>query len=159
MIGEAARQAGARIIATGDTARLGAVEAGGMLALLAREVPAAQLHEVRRFEAQWEREASVRLRDGDPAAVAAYDRHGRVSEPPHTCPGSRRTLQAKHLAVSLASFHRTNVTAGASPGQAVSLVVGSADSPEAGFPRALRRAARQRGKGQGMTAAALPALA
>ena len=78
MIGEAARQAGARIIATGDTAQLGAVEAGGMLALLAREVPAAQLHEVRRFEAQWEREASVRLRGGDPAAVAAYDRHGRI---------------------------------------------------------------------------------
>ena len=30
MIGEAARQAGARIVATGDTAQLGAVEAGGM---------------------------------------------------------------------------------------------------------------------------------
>jgi ATP-dependent exoDNAse (exonuclease V) alpha subunit len=78
MIGEAARQAGARIIATGDTAQLGAVEAGGMLALLAREVPAAQLHEVRRFEASWERETSVRLRAGDLAAVAVYDRHGRI---------------------------------------------------------------------------------
>ena len=49
-----------------------------MFRLLAREVPAAELHEVRRFEAQWEREASVRLRDGDLAAVAAYDRHGRI---------------------------------------------------------------------------------
>jgi hypothetical protein len=78
MIGEAARQAGARIIATGDTAQLGAVEAGGMVALLAREVPAAELHEVRRFQAPWEREASVRLRDGDLAAIAAYDRHGRI---------------------------------------------------------------------------------
>jgi hypothetical protein len=77
MIEEATRHAGARLIATGDTAQLGAVEAGGMFRLLAREVPAAELHEVRRFEAQWEREASVRLRDGDPAAVAAYDRHGR----------------------------------------------------------------------------------
>ena len=78
MIEEAARQAGARIIATGDTAQLGAVEAGGMFRLLAHEVPAAELHEVRRFDAQWEREASVRLRDGDLAAVAAYDRHGRI---------------------------------------------------------------------------------
>ena len=78
MIGEAARQAGARIIATGDTAQLGAVEAGGMFRLLAQEVPAAQLHEVRRFDAQWERDASIRLRDGDPAAAAAYDRHGRI---------------------------------------------------------------------------------
>ncbi len=78
MIGDAARQAGARIIATGDTAQLGAVEAGGMFRLLAQEVPAAELHEVRRFDAPWERQASIRLRDGDPAAVAAYDRHGRI---------------------------------------------------------------------------------
>ena len=78
MIGEAARQAGARITATGDTRQLGAVEAGGMFRLLASEVPTAQLHEVCRFNAPWEREASVRLRDGDMAAVAAYDRHGRI---------------------------------------------------------------------------------
>ena len=78
MIGEAARQAGARVIATGDTAQLGAVEAGGMFRLLVREVLAAHLHEVRRFDAQWEREASVRLRDGNLAAAAAYDRHGRI---------------------------------------------------------------------------------
>ena len=78
MVQEAARQAGARIIATGDTRQLGAVEAGGMLGLLAQEVPAAELHEVHRFNAKWEREASVRLRDGDLAAVAAYDRHGRI---------------------------------------------------------------------------------
>ena len=80
MIEIAARQAGARVIATGDTAQLGAVEAGGMFGLLAGEVPAAELHEVRRFDAAWEREASVRLRDGDPAAVAAYDRHGRIRD-------------------------------------------------------------------------------
>ena len=78
MVTQAARQAGARVIATGDTAQLGAVHAGGMFRLLAQEVPAAQLHEVRRFDAAWEREASVRLRDGDLAAAAAYDRHGRI---------------------------------------------------------------------------------
>ena len=78
MIEQAARQAGARVVAAGDTAQLGAVEAGGMFRLLAQEVPAAQLHEVRRFDAAWERQASIRLRDGDPAAAAAYDRHGRI---------------------------------------------------------------------------------
>ena len=78
MVQETARQAGARIVATGDTAQLGAVEAGGMFRLLAREVPGARLYEVRRFDAAWEREASVRLRDGDPAAAAVYDRHGRI---------------------------------------------------------------------------------
>ena len=49
-----------------------------MFRLLAQEIPAARLHEVRRFDAQWEREASIRLRDGNLAAVAAYDRHGRI---------------------------------------------------------------------------------
>ena len=49
-----------------------------MFRLLAQEVPAARLHEVRRFAAAWEREASVQLRGGDVAAVAAYDRHGRI---------------------------------------------------------------------------------
>ena len=78
MIGEVARQAGARVVATGDTAQLGAVKAGGMFGLLSQEVPAARLHEVHRFNAAWEREASVRLRDGDLAAAAAYDRHGRI---------------------------------------------------------------------------------
>jgi conjugative relaxase-like TrwC/TraI family protein len=80
MIGEAARQAGARIIATGDVAQLGPVEAGGMFGLLAREVPAAQLHGVRRFDEAWERQASIQLRDGDLDAVAAYDRHGRIRD-------------------------------------------------------------------------------
>jgi len=78
MIQEAARQAGARVIATGDTAQLGAVEAGGVFRLLAQEVPTAELREVRRFDSVWERQASVQLRDGDLAAIAAYDRHGRI---------------------------------------------------------------------------------
>ena len=60
MIQEAARQAGARVIATGDTAQLGAVEAGGMFRLLARKSPPRELHEVRRFDAAWERQASIR---------------------------------------------------------------------------------------------------
>jgi hypothetical protein len=49
-----------------------------MFRLLAQEVPTAELAEVRRFDAPWERQASVRLREGDLAAVAAYDQHGRI---------------------------------------------------------------------------------
>ncbi len=78
MVQEAARQAGARLVLAGDTEQLGAVEAGGMFRLLAREVPAAELHEICRFDAAWEGGASVRLRAGDFAAYAAYDRHGRM---------------------------------------------------------------------------------
>jgi len=78
MVQEAARAAGARLVLVGDTEQLGAVEAGGMFQLLAREVPCAELHEVRRFDAAWEASASVRLRAGDFTAYAAYDRHGRM---------------------------------------------------------------------------------
>jgi AAA domain len=43
-----------------------------------RGAPAAELHEVRRFDAAWKRQASIRLRNGDPAAIVAYDRRGRI---------------------------------------------------------------------------------
>ena len=106
MIGEAARQAGARIIATGDTAQLGAVEAGGMFRLLAREVPAAELHEVRRFDALWERQTSVQLREGDLAAVAAYDRHGRIRAADEERGGPRRSGHTAGKSL-LAGQHRS----------------------------------------------------
>ena len=83
MVQEAARAAGARLVLVGDTEQLGAVEAGGMFRLLAREVPCAELHEVRRFQAAWEAAASVRLRAGDFTAYAAYDRHGRIRPADH----------------------------------------------------------------------------
>ena len=78
MVQETARAAGARLVLVGDTEQLGAVEAGGMFRLLAREVPRAELHEVRRFDAAWEAGASVRLRAGDFTTYAAYDRHGKM---------------------------------------------------------------------------------
>ena len=83
MVQEAARTAGARLALAGDTEQLGAVEAGGMFRLLAREVPCAELHEVRRFDAAWEAGASVRLRAGDFTAYADYDRHGRMRGADH----------------------------------------------------------------------------
>ena len=49
-----------------------------MFRLLAREVPCAELHEVRRFDAAWEAGASVRLRAGDFTAYTDYDRHGKM---------------------------------------------------------------------------------
>jgi hypothetical protein len=78
MLLEAARVAGARVALVGDTQQLGSPEAGGMFRLLAKEIPSAELTEVRRFQAQWEADASIRLRAGDPGVIAAYDRHGRI---------------------------------------------------------------------------------
>jgi hypothetical protein len=78
MLLEAARVAEARVILVGDTQQLGSPEAGGMFRLLAAEIPAAELTEVRRFHTEWEADASVRLRAGEPGVIAAYDRHGRI---------------------------------------------------------------------------------
>ena len=78
MLLEAARVAGARVVLVGDTQQLGSPEAGGMFRLLAKEVPAAELTEVRRFASPWEAAASIRLRAGDPGVIAVYDRHGRI---------------------------------------------------------------------------------
>ena len=78
MLFEAARSAGARVVLVGDTQQLGSPEAAGMFRLLAGEVPAAELTEVRRFTSPWEADASIRLRVGQPGAVTVYDRHGRI---------------------------------------------------------------------------------
>ena len=79
MITEAARQAGARVIATGDTApaRRGRSRGNVRACWPARSPPRNCTRSAGSTRA-WEREASVRLRDGDLAAVAAYDRHGRI---------------------------------------------------------------------------------
>jgi conjugative relaxase-like TrwC/TraI family protein len=76
----AARGAGAKVLLVGDWAQLSAVEAGGAFGLLTSDrgdlVP--ELSEVQRFEAPWEKAASVELRLGHESAVDAYEANGRV---------------------------------------------------------------------------------
>ncbi len=72
-----ATEAQAKVVLVGDHRQLGAVEAGGLFRLLATETEA-ELTGVRRFHALWEREASLRLRDGDKTVVEEYVQHGRV---------------------------------------------------------------------------------
>jgi hypothetical protein len=64
-----------------------------MFRLLARDgqIPSAGSYEIRRFTAARERDASVRLRDGDMAAIAAYDRHGRIRGGEHEAACDRAT--------------------------------------------------------------------
>ena len=64
------------------TARSSAVEAGGMFAALVRDRDglAPALSDVRRFAHDWEKAASVELRQGSPDAIDAYTAHGRISE-------------------------------------------------------------------------------
>lgn len=77
-IREIADKTGARIVLVGDGKQLAAVAAGGVMGLLADRAEEYRLTEVRRFNAPWEADASLRLRDGDQAALAEYDRRGRL---------------------------------------------------------------------------------
>ena len=69
---------GARAKPVGDTEQLGPVEAGGIFRLMARKHGNWKLTEVRRFAESWERDASLRLRDGDVLALGQYSRRGRI---------------------------------------------------------------------------------
>jgi conjugative relaxase-like TrwC/TraI family protein len=72
---------GARLVLMGDPHQLAAVGAGGMMrTVVDRGAETYTLSEVRRFAAEWEREASLQLREGDGAAVPTYDRYGRLRD-------------------------------------------------------------------------------
>ena len=73
-----ADEAHGKVVLVGDWAQLGAVEAGGLFRLLAQDHNV-ELTGVRRFHAEWERAASLRLRDREPAVLDVYEQHGRVT--------------------------------------------------------------------------------
>lgn len=77
-LAQQAENAGAKVVLVGDPAQLGAVDAGGFLGYLDRTQQPAQLDKVWRFENEWERDASLQLRKGDSAALAAYEANGRL---------------------------------------------------------------------------------
>lgn len=73
-----AEAAGAKLLLTGDHRQLAAVGAGGGMSMVAATGLAYELAEVRRFSQEWEREASLRLREGDVSALIDYRKHGRI---------------------------------------------------------------------------------
>ncbi|GII05740.1 MobF family relaxase [Planobispora takensis] len=71
---------GAKVVWAGDVAQLSAPEAGGAMRHLVTIGGAEELHTVVRFRAEWEREASVQLRDGLADALIEYDQRGRLQD-------------------------------------------------------------------------------
>jgi len=69
----------AKLLISGDHQQLAAVESGGGMSLLAGYLGHTQLAVPVRFTAEWERRASLRLREGDKSALEAYDEHGRIT--------------------------------------------------------------------------------
>lgn len=69
---------GAKLLLVGDPRQLYAIGPGGALTDIGEHGISYQLSEVRRFANDWEGPASLRLRDGDPTALAEYAKHGRI---------------------------------------------------------------------------------
>jgi hypothetical protein len=78
----AALDARAKVVLVGDWAQLSSVDAGGMFRTLVRDRGdgAATLADVRRFKANWEKRASLGVRNGSSAALATYATHGRIAD-------------------------------------------------------------------------------
>lgn len=83
-IGDLVAAAGGKVLLAGDDRQLGGIESAGVMGLIANDAEVRragavhELSEVVRFEARWEREASLRLRDGDAEVLNVYARHGRI---------------------------------------------------------------------------------
>ncbi len=95
-LAELARQAqaaGARVLLVGDPHQHDAVGAGGAFGLLARHTRHAELAGLHRYTQPWEAHATLRLRNGDPAALHAYAAHHRLhAAPTDTPPEHERDL-------------------------------------------------------------------
>jgi conjugative relaxase-like TrwC/TraI family protein len=75
-----AASAGAKVLLVGDYAQLHSVDAGGAFSLLVHSrADAPELVDVHRFTHEWEKEASLGLRQGDPDSIDHYIEHARVS--------------------------------------------------------------------------------
>jgi TrwC relaxase/AAA domain len=81
LVDHAARN-GCKLVLAGDQEQLAAVEGSGAMMLLAGRLGYVQLAEPVRFTAAWERDASLRLRQGDATALDDYDQHGRIRGAP-----------------------------------------------------------------------------
>ncbi|MGI5243193.1 MobF family relaxase [Dactylosporangium sp. CA-139066] len=69
---------GGKLVLVGDPAQVSAIGPGGLFRYLASLGHTTELREVRRFAERWERDASLRLRDGDTTVLSEYERRNRI---------------------------------------------------------------------------------
>jgi ATP-dependent exoDNAse (exonuclease V) alpha subunit len=69
---------GRRVALVGDPQQFSAVGRGGMFGLLVDTYDPIELDRVHRFTQPWERDATLRLRAGDPDITDLYESHGRL---------------------------------------------------------------------------------
>jgi conjugative relaxase-like TrwC/TraI family protein len=76
-----AAEAGAKVLLVGDYAQLQSVDAGGALSLLVHDrADAPELIDVHRFIHEWEKTASLGLRQGNAESIDVYVAHDRVRD-------------------------------------------------------------------------------
>ncbi|MET1082075.1 MAG: AAA family ATPase, partial [Burkholderiales bacterium] len=76
-----AAKAGAKVLLVGDYAQLQSVDAGGAFSLLVQHrANAPELTDVYRFIHEWEKTASLGLRQGDPNSIDEYTAHDRLRD-------------------------------------------------------------------------------
>jgi ATP-dependent exoDNAse (exonuclease V) alpha subunit len=81
----AVRTSGAKLILAGDDRQLASIERGGLFTELKTRHGAAEITEVTRQRADWQRQAARDLAEGRFAeAVTAYDRAGAIKPGPQT---------------------------------------------------------------------------
>ncbi len=77
-LAELADMKGWRVALVGDPLQFSAVGRGDMFGLLVETFGAIELERVHRFDNEWERDASLRLRRGDVTVAEVYEAHGRL---------------------------------------------------------------------------------
>jgi ATP-dependent exoDNAse (exonuclease V) alpha subunit len=86
-----------RVVLVGDPLQFSAVGRGGMFQHLIESAPDGaaieHLERVHRFAAEWEADASRRLRHGDIAVLEDYDDHGRIHESLTAQDGRRQVVE------------------------------------------------------------------
>ena len=76
-----AAQVGAKVVLIGDWAQLSAIETGGAFGMIvADRGDTPELTDVRRFRADWEKTATLRLRHGDTTVLDTYAEHQRIHD-------------------------------------------------------------------------------
>ncbi|TFD63769.1 MobF family relaxase [Cryobacterium sp. Hb1] len=76
-----ATSAGAKVLLVGDYAQLQSVDAGGAFSLLVHDrTDAPELIDVHRFAHEWEKTASLGLRQGNPDVIDRYAAHDRLRD-------------------------------------------------------------------------------
>ncbi|MBV8997381.1 MAG: AAA family ATPase, partial [Pseudonocardiales bacterium] len=89
--------AGAKLVWAGDPEQLGAPGGSSLAHDLPKRGERYELAEVRRFAAEWEKAASLGLRQGDPRVLEAYAAHGRIIDG-GTLEQAQNTLVRNYLA-------------------------------------------------------------